>query len=85
MGLLSYVEITVSRPYKELKRAAASLPPHPTPLPRGEREQGEGGMGGPATDEARQIEIARSEKILKGLSLGVILLGVGMMLWRLTP
>ena len=62
MGLLSYVEITVSRPYKALKRVPDGL-----------------------LDDARRTEMARGERILKSLSLGVILLGVGMMLWRLTP
>lgn len=62
MGLLSYVEITVSRPYKELRRAEAG-----------------------SLDEAQRMEMVRAETVLKSLSLGVILLGVGMLLWRLTP
>jgi len=35
-------------------------------------------------DSNRLLEMKRAEKILKSLSLGVILLGVGMLLWRLT-
>ncbi len=53
MGLLSYVEISASRPYKELKR---------------------GGLGGEQ----------QYEKILKGISLGVICLGIGLLIWRLS-
>jgi xanthine/uracil permease len=53
MGLLSYVEISASRPYKELKR--------------------EGLDGG-----------EQYEKILKGISLGVICLGAGLLVWRLS-
>ena len=57
MGLISFVEINASRPYKELKRR------------------------GDAGPEAAG-HIARYERILKGLSLGVILLAAGMALWR---
>jgi hypothetical protein len=53
MGLLSYVEISASRPYKELKRS---------------------GLGGEQ----------QYEKILKGISLGVIGLGIGLLVWRLS-
>jgi hypothetical protein len=59
MGLLSLVEIRASRPYKELKRAAAS---------------------GQAVDA---VAVKRLEGILKSLSSGVILLGAGLLVWRL--
>jgi hypothetical protein len=59
MALLSLVEIKASRPYKDLRRAAAS---------------------GQAADRG---QIARLEAILKSVSLGVILLGVGLLAWRL--
>ncbi len=54
MGLLSYVEISASRPYKELKRR--------------------GGL----------TEALRYEGILKGVSLGVILLAIGMILFKIS-
>jgi hypothetical protein len=59
MALLSLVEIKASRPYKELKRAAA--------------------LG----QDADRAQIARLEAILKSVSLGVILLGAGLLAWRL--
>jgi hypothetical protein len=59
MALLSLVEIRASRPYKELKRAAAG------------------------SQDADRAQIARLETILKSLSLGVILLGTGLLAWRL--
>ena len=59
MALLSLVEITASRPYKELKRAGAGA------------------------QEADRTQIARLEAILKSVSLGVILLGAGLLVWRL--
>jgi hypothetical protein len=59
MALFSLVEIKASRPYKDLRRAAAS---------------------GQDTDRA---QIERLEVILKSVSLGVILLGVGLVAWRL--
>ena len=58
MALLSLVEIKASRPYKALKRSAASDRP----------ESGE--------------RIEQFEAILKFVSLGVILLGLGMTAWR---
>jgi xanthine/uracil permease len=60
MGLLSYVEISASRPYKELKR------------------------GGPYGLPGGTVHIIQYEKILKGISLGVILLGIGLLVWRLS-
>lgn len=59
MALLSLVEIKASRPYKDLKRAAA----------RGQ--------------EADRAQMESLEAILKSVSLGVILLGAGMLAWRL--
>jgi hypothetical protein len=59
MALLSLVEIKASRPYKDLRRAAAS------------------------GQEADRGQIARLEAILKSVSLGVILLGIGLLAWRL--
>lgn len=59
MALLSLVEIKASRPYKDLRRAAAS------------------------GQEADRGQIARLEAILKSVSLGVILLGAGLLAWRL--
>ena len=58
MALFSLVEITASRPYKELKRRLPAL-------------QGE-----------EKFLMARYERILKCISLGVILLGTGCLLWR---
>jgi hypothetical protein len=59
MALFSLVEIKASRPYKALKRAAAS------------------------GAEADRAQMARLEALLKGVSLGVIVLGVGLLVWRL--
>jgi len=57
-GMLSRVEISASRPYKQIKRL-----PSPT---------------------SREIEqIGRYEQILEGISLGTVLLGIGMVLFRL--
>jgi len=56
MGLLSWVEINASRPYKLIKRSGY---------------------------ETHRSFQERYEQILKGISLGVILLAIGMMLWRL--
>jgi hypothetical protein len=58
MALLSLVEIKASRPYKHLRRLAAS------------------------GQEADRGQIVRLEAILKSVSLGVILLGVGLLAWR---
>jgi hypothetical protein len=58
MALFSYIEITASRPYKELKKSSAQ-------------------------DITRTGEMGRYEVILKSISLGVILLGFGLLLWRL--
>ncbi|MFQ5588387.1 MAG: hypothetical protein ACE5F7_06060 [Nitrospiria bacterium] len=55
-GLLSYVEINASRPYKAIKKS------------------------GEKTHFEYQI---RYEKILKGISLGVLTLAVGLLLWRI--
>ena len=60
MGLLSYVEISASRPYKELKRDRTNSQP----------------------DRCR-LDMPQYEKILKGISLGVILLGMCLLLWRM--
>jgi xanthine/uracil permease len=59
MGLLSYVEISASRPYKELKRGGLNT--HPQDI----------------------LHMRQYEKILKGISLGVISLGVGLLIWRM--
>ena len=60
MALFSYVEITASRPYKELKK----------------RSQGD--------VEGRDDEMMKHyEKILKSISFGVILLGIGFLIWRI--
>lgn len=64
MGLLSYVEISASRPYKELKRS----------LPQS------GGMG---SGRSPIEELKQYEKILKAISLGVILLGLGLLIARI--
>ena len=62
MGLLSLVEISASRPYKELKRSL----------------QRAGGLA-----SALQLEsFQQYEKILKAISLGVILLGLGLLIFR---
>ena len=63
MGLLSYVEINASRPYKELKRSFRQ-------------------SGGVVT-HASLMDMIRYEKILKSISLGVILLGLGLMTARI--
>jgi hypothetical protein len=60
MGLLSHVEISASRPYKELKRSLLSS-----------------GSG-----RSPQEEIMQYEKILKSISLGVMLLGLGLLTFR---
>jgi xanthine/uracil permease len=60
MGLLSYVEISASRPYKELKRSGLNT-------------------GQPYISHMMQYE-----KILKGISLGTISLGIGLLVWRLS-
>ena len=59
MALLSLVEIKASRPYKELKRAAAS------------------------GEDVDRAQAERLEALLKSVSLGVILLGTGLLVWRL--
>jgi len=60
MAFFSMVEITASRPYKDLKQRFAAL-----------------------KQEEKSL-MARYEAILKNISLGVILLGVGVLIWRLT-
>lgn len=60
MGLISYVEISASRPYKELKRSGTVAASYP---------------------EGSHLQ--QYEKILKGISLGVITLGLGLVIWRL--
>ena len=62
MGLLSYVEILASRPYKELKRSLR--------------------QGGGAASDLSLEQMIRYEKILKSISSGVILLGLGLMVFR---
>ncbi|MEJ7932310.1 hypothetical protein WG922_20220 [Ramlibacter sp. AN1015] len=59
-GALSLVEITASRPYKRLSRAAAS--------------------GAASATECLQMR--QLEKILQSVSVGVILLGLGLVAWR---
>lgn len=56
MGLLSYVEINASRPYKAIKRSGKT--------------------------DAQHFQ-ERYENILKGISLGTLLLAFGLMIWRL--
>ncbi len=65
MGLLSYVEISASRPYKELKRRL---------------HQGEGAAADLPVEHLNQYE-----KILKAISFGVILLGLGLWISRFWP
>jgi hypothetical protein len=60
MALFSFIEIKVSRPYKELKRRWPEL------------------------NGAEQDLLQRYEILLKCISLGVILLGGGLLLWRIT-
>ncbi len=56
MGLLSYVEINASRPYKAIKRSGTKI----------------------------HLDFQkRYEHILKGISLGVICLALGMVIWRM--
>lgn len=62
MGLLSYVEISASRPYKELKR--------------GLRQRGDTAGDQPVRN------MIQYEKILKSISFGVILLGLGLVIFR---
>jgi xanthine/uracil permease len=62
MGLLSLVEISASRPYKELKRGLRSA----------------AGL----TDAQSLEHIRQYERILKSISLGVILLGLGLLVFR---
>jgi hypothetical protein len=62
MALLSLVEIKASRPYKDLKRAAAS----------------------DASSAMDHVYVQQFEAILKAVSLGVILLGLGITAWRWT-
>ena len=59
MGLFSLVEITASRPYKDLKRSS--------PVSQGDEEI---------------MTMKKYERILKSISLGVIFLGVGFIIWR---
>jgi xanthine/uracil permease len=63
MGLLSYVEINASRPYKELKRTFR--------------------LSGGVVSNVSISDMIRYEKILKSVSLGVILLGLGLMIARI--
>lgn len=63
MGLLSYVEISASRPYKELKRSFNAITQ--------------------PTDNKTLQHIQQYEKILKAISLGVILLGLGLLTARI--
>jgi hypothetical protein len=83
MGLLSYVEITASRLYKELKRSTPSSELNSTLTPQSIPES-------PYPPMVNRGEFFNSglrnmvqyERILKGISLGVILLGIGMIIWR---
>ena len=59
MALFSLIEIKISRPYKDLKRALGAL-----------------------TDDELQL-MGRYETVLKSVSLGVCLLGAGLIIWRL--
>jgi hypothetical protein len=63
MGLLSYVEINASRPYKKLKRSFR--------------------QSGGVVSNVSLMDMIRYEKILKSISLGVILLGLGLMTARI--
>ncbi len=63
-GLLSLVEIKVSRPYKMLKRRLV-------------------GMETEGTCEQKE-QLQRFEVVLQSISLGVILLGIGLLVWRVT-
>jgi hypothetical protein len=56
-GMLSLIEITVSRPYKEIKRLSL-----------------------PSQEDIDMMK--RYERILKSISFGTIMLGIGMVLWR---
>ncbi|MBI1742963.1 hypothetical protein HYR54_07830 [Candidatus Acetothermia bacterium] len=58
-GLFSLVQITASRPYKNLKRASN-------------------------LDTAGQHTLLIYERILKSISLGIILLALGLLVWRLS-
>jgi hypothetical protein len=58
MGLFSYLEIKVSRPYKDLKKRMTGL------------------------GSSELVLLTRYETILKCISFGVILLGIGLLLWR---
>ncbi len=59
MALFSHIEISASRPYKDLKRRLPSL-----------------------RDEEKALMV-RYERILKDVSIGILLLGAGLLLWRL--
>lgn len=59
MALFSFIEITASRPYKELNRRLFAL-----------------------CDEERSL-LRRYESILKSLSLGILMLGGGLLIWRM--
>ena len=61
MACLSLVEISASRPYKELKRTSTA-----------------------DHSERQSIDMPQYERILKGISLGVCLLGISLLLWRLS-
>jgi hypothetical protein len=69
-ALFSRVEITASRPYKRLRRAP---------------DQDSGGDYSGGDYSARQTTAAVYERILQSISLGVILLALGMLAWRLIP
>jgi hypothetical protein len=59
MAFLSLIEITASRPYKDLKRRLSIL------------------------QDEEKILMKKYETILKSVSLGVILLGGGLLIWRI--
>lgn len=61
MGLLSLVEISASRPYKDLKRKSVHV-----------------------RSDRHLEDMPQYEKVLKGISLGVILLGISLLAWRLS-
>ena len=64
MGLASYVEITASRPYKELKYGS--------------------GLSGQMDLTAALDHMRRYERILKSISSGIILLGIGLVIYRVS-
>jgi hypothetical protein len=69
MGAFAFVEISASRPYKALRRAQLDATSH---------------GHGPHPDASLEARwhMARFEAVLKSISIGVMLLAAGMMVWR---